>query len=108
MPLESGSSRKIISRNIAREVNAGKPQKQAVAIAFSKAGRSNSKDIMGLREEGNNQIWGDEVTPVGPVPSEAKAVNCGGVREGRDAWRARMHNALDCMLDRKYATDSQL
>lgn len=44
MPLESGSSRAIISRNIEREMSAGKPQKQAVAIALRKAGKSNSKD----------------------------------------------------------------
>lgn len=44
MPLESGSSREVISRNISREMHAGKPQKQAIAIAFSKAGRSNKDD----------------------------------------------------------------
>lgn len=38
MPLESGSSKKAVSSNIATEMNAGKPQKQAVAIAYSKAG----------------------------------------------------------------------
>jgi hypothetical protein len=37
MPLETGSSREIISHNIAKEVEAGKPQKQAVAIALSKS-----------------------------------------------------------------------
>ena len=37
MPLEPGSSREVISRNIATEREAGKPEKQAVAIAFSKA-----------------------------------------------------------------------
>jgi hypothetical protein len=36
MPLEAGSSKAVISKNIATEVSAGKPQKQAVAIAFSK------------------------------------------------------------------------
>ncbi|MDE2102511.1 MAG: hypothetical protein KGL39_35015 [Patescibacteria group bacterium] len=37
MPLESGKSRETVSRNIETEMKAGKPQKQAVAIALNKA-----------------------------------------------------------------------
>jgi glycosyltransferase A (GT-A) superfamily protein (DUF2064 family) len=44
MPLEPGKSKAAISHNIKREVEAGKPQKQAVAIALHKAGIARNDD----------------------------------------------------------------
>ena len=43
MPLKAGSSNKVVSANIKTEMAADKPQKQAVAIAFSVKRRSGGK-----------------------------------------------------------------
>lgn len=43
MPLIKSGSKKVVSKNIATEVNAGEPKKQAVAIALNTARESGAK-----------------------------------------------------------------
>lgn len=43
MPLKKGSSKKTFNKNVGIEIAAGKPPKQAVAIAYSVAGKSKKK-----------------------------------------------------------------
>ena len=91
MPLNEGSSRATVSANIGREIEAGKPQKQAVAIALSKAGKSN-KDVDG--EEGTlNSKEMKEAEKEGAVKShdgDAVATTSMSIsdiaRKNRDYW----------------------
>jgi hypothetical protein len=79
MPLEKGSSKETISKNIATERRAGKPEKQAVAIAFSEAGKSREKDAV-LNWAGGEYL----LTPGGPGDTAKMASGAKGV-SGVDA-----------------------
>lgn len=43
MPLEKSASKKTFSHNVKAELHAGKPQKQALAIAYHEAGEYQHK-----------------------------------------------------------------
>lgn len=79
MPLEKGSSRETISRNIATEMEHGRPQPQAVAIAMRTAGKTADEEAAkprGVPIVGGGEDPGEYVlTPVeksGPPPVERR------------------------------------
>ena len=49
MPLKRGSSRATVSSNIRTEIAAGKPRRQAVAIALNQARRSGGRKKKGSK-----------------------------------------------------------
>jgi hypothetical protein len=51
VPLKKSASRQAFSENIEAEMHAGKPQKQAVAIAYSVARKAKSKKPSGKRRK---------------------------------------------------------
>lgn len=69
MPLKRGSSDETVSTNIKREIAAGKPQDQAVAIAMRKAGKSRTESADAARIAGKNDE--DQMAGKGKTSQEA-------------------------------------
>jgi hypothetical protein len=69
MPLEPGSSREVVSRNISEMVKSGHPQEQAVAAALSNARKSDDRiltDPVSLDQASGGPIPG----AAGPTPGQ--------------------------------------
>lgn len=60
MPLKAGSSAETISENIATEISAGKPAKQAAAIAYHEVGEDTVAELERLGSS-QNFMLGDMV-----------------------------------------------
>lgn len=76
MPLIKGAGQSVISRNIRTERTAGKPEKQAIAIAESEARRGKDTGMVTAANAG------------GPPAGKLKADDGGGYSVG-DMWTGR-------------------
>lgn len=97
MPLETGRSQEAFSRNVATEVKAGKPQKQAVAIAYAKkreAAKDATNDPPGTIVESVAQVLFGNGPPI-PIGTPASRATHGSVNIARSnssankAWTGR-------------------
>lgn len=87
MPLESGSSREVVSSNIATEVRAGKDPKQAAAIAYAKA----------RGDDGHVTIGKGPMSRVESVEMMMDALQCAADQVGELAKRVDvLRAAKDC------------
>jgi hypothetical protein len=90
MPLEPGSSREVVSRNVSEMVKSGHPQKQAVAAALSNARDEVLTDPQSLDTiltSPQQQLDEKPVTPAGPVGPERP--------EQRQGWDYKTVASLD-------------
>jgi len=82
MPLEKGSSQETISHNIKTEREAGKPEKQAVAIAMNEAGKSNQKDATTPDPSSGPMSTGGPVGVAENLPKTVEPVKDSSVGKG--------------------------
>ena len=86
MPLKQGKSDEAISENISRLVHEGYPQDQAVAIAYSEAGRSKSKDT------GAMNTFSGSIGTKGKTSTAGKGNIVGVSDDNADGTRQQSHS----------------
>lgn len=64
MPLKTGKSKEVIFSNIKKETESGKPKKQSIAIALSKAGKSNKLKRLAGRRPNNLRTKKEDKTKI--------------------------------------------
>jgi hypothetical protein len=91
MPLEKGASPAAISRNIATERVAGKPERQAVAIAEAEARRAGHDAQPGMATMPNSSAAAGRLSPQLhiPQPRMRQSALPQTTRSANDLWPGR-------------------
>ena len=110
MPLESGTSQSAFKHNVKTEIAAGKPQKQAVAIAYAKK-RGDAGDHYEMKKElvrqatgGGKKERGDSMEPIDPYMSKIDAVADAMVGLAKDG--RRLTERMDAIVQSRKDADS--
>ena len=102
MPLEKGKSKRAFKHNIEAEISAGKPQKQAIAIAYSQKRRSDIDKtplyMNALQSYGLSSLKNNNGAVTSPQQARQIATQISGQSENKDPKDFNV-----TQKDRKYA-----
>lgn len=101
MPLSLGKSKAAFSKNVATEMNAGKPQPQALAIAYSQ-----KRKAQHMAEGG--EVGGDEKMVMDQMAEEMmRAMDINDKEQFMNALQAIVHNVCSQMIQMNSEGDSE-
>lgn len=78
MPLEKGSSKNVIHKNIRELIDSGKPKDQAIAIAYKQAGMANDTDFDKLEELFDQWLEEEKKEPAHAMDKSARSYDANG------------------------------